>query len=236
MNKKVTLFIVLLIVVIGIVLAMQYSSDEALAPSSESAMKEDSMEGDSMMEKDTMMEEDSMMEEMIADGEYSVNSEQSTLTYTGERIVGNSHTGTVDISSGSMVVVNGEASGEFVIDMTTITESNNNEMYLNHVKSEDFFDVENYSESKFSISSVVPNEEGNYTVTGELTILGTSNVISFPAEIVETESGLTAQADFTIDRTQWGIVYDSGSILADLGDKAIRDEISYSLELVFEKQ
>ena len=42
-----------------------------------------------------------------------------------------------------------------------------------------------------------------------------------------------ANAEFSIDRTRWGIEYSSGTIFAELGDKAIRDNIDYRLELVF---
>ena len=65
-------------------------------------------------------------------------------------------------------------------------------------------------------------------------VLFETNEISFLA-IVENTDSLNIQAQLDIDRTKWGITYGSGSFIEDLGDKAIKDEISYDLNLVFEK-
>jgi len=164
------------------------------------------------------------------DAEYILDTENSLLTWEISKIVGNHHTGTVKIKEGSLTRENDEfTKGEFIIDMTTITETKDNQRFLNHIKSGDFFDIDKYPISTLIIKSITED----YIVTGDLTILDQTNEISFPARVSTNNGKLQVNADFEIDRTQWGITYGSGSFFEDLGDKAIKDKIKYSLELTF---
>lgn len=171
----------------------------------------------------------------VAAGDWKLNPEQSVLTYHASRLSGKGHTGTVSIKEGTMKADgDGITGGSFVIDMTTITESNNNEMYLNHVRSDDFFAVDKHPESRFEITDVALNEDGRYEITGNLTIRGITKRIIFYATATGDGNVLSVHAKFTIDRTRWDIIFDSGSFFQNLGDKAIRDLIEYELDLVFE--
>ena len=164
------------------------------------------------------------------DEEYILDTENSLLTWEISKIVGNHHTGTVKIKEGSLTRENDEfTKGEFIIDMTTITETKDNQRFLNHIKSEAFFDIDKYPISTLIIKSITED----YTVTADLTIMDQTNEISFPARVSTNNGKLHISADFEIDRTQWSITYGSGSFFEDLGDKAIKDKIKYGLELVF---
>ncbi|MBI4133337.1 YceI family protein [Candidatus Uhrbacteria bacterium] len=163
-----------------------------------------------------------------------LDQKQSSLTWYAERIVGASHTGTVHIKSGNLTSnASGFTGGAFVIDMTTITESNSTQLFLTHEKSNDFFGVEQFPESTFVITSIESKGSGTYQVTGNLTIRDITNKISFPATATGDGDVVSVSADFTIDRTEWDIIFDSGSIFKTLGDKAIKDDVEFSLELVF---
>lgn len=168
---------------------------------------------------------------------YVLDTDQSTLTYGAYRLTGKGHTGTVDISDGTLERADGTfTSGTFTIDMTTITEDNDNTRFLGHVQNEDFFDVENHPTSTITVNRVDHVSGDEYTITGDLTILDTTHVVTFPATIRAEGDTLRATASFDIDRTLWGITYDSGSLFSDLGDRAIKDEIDYTLDLVFAAQ
>ena len=45
-----------------------------------------------------------------------------------------------------------------------------------------------------------------------------------------------ANANIKIDRTKWDVVYKSGSVFKQLGDKIILDEIVFDISLVSAKQ
>jgi hypothetical protein len=43
---------------------------------------------------------------------------------------------------------------------------------------------------------------------------------------------LLANSEFSIDRTKWDIKYDSGNFFQDLGDRAIKDDIYFNINIV----
>ncbi len=168
---------------------------------------------------------------------YSVDASQSRLGWGARRIVGASHAGIVGIKNGS-AVFDGTMwiKGETIIDMTTIKESTNNETFLKHISSDAFFDVAKYGTAKFVLQSAKETSAGpvssQYLISGNLTIRDITHIVSFPATVVKQGELMTVNAQFSIDRTKWGIVYDSGTIVSTLGDKAIKDDISFTLSLV----
>lgn len=170
------------------------------------------------------------------DTNYSLDTSASTLGWEASRLAAAPHIGTVGLQSGSLFQTNGEfTGGEFVIDMSQITEEKNSERFLTHIKGEDFFGVEQYPTSKLTLTSVTKKEANQYELTGDLTIRDQTHPITFNAQMVENEGNINATSEFEIDRTKWGIIYDSGSFFQQLGDKAIKNEITYRLNLTFKK-
>lgn len=181
--------------------------------------------------------------EKPATGEdYRVVTEESNFGWEASKVVA-THFGKIEISTGQLFINEGEiVSGNFKIDMTSITnedleDEGMKEKFLTHMKSADFFDVENHPSATFQISEVKESsEEGaTHVVTGNLTIKGTTKAISFPANIEFGEDKVTAKAKFEVDRTQWDIVYGSGKFFQGLGDNLIDDMFTVDLDIVAEK-
>ena len=107
---------------------------------------------------------------------------------------------------------------------------------MNHLKSEDFFDVAKFPIAKLELSEVTPIQNAasgqpNYTVKGNLTIRGTTKGISFPALLNVTDSKVTGEATFDIDRTEFGLKYGSGKFFEGLGDKMIKDTFTLKVKV-----
>lgn len=176
----------------------------------------------------------------LPDGTYAINTDESVVRWIGTkpRVLGYQDNGTVMLSGGTVTVAGGAiASGDFTIDMSTITvEKTSNEnrpgsMLEEHLKSDDFFDVETYPTVRFAITNVTDG-----MVTGDLTVKATTKEISFPATVrTEGDTRLVAQADIVVDRSEWDVRYGSGSFFSDLGDNLIADEVQIRLELVATK-
>lgn len=159
--------------------------------------------------------------------EVSINTGVSVVSWSGERIVGSAHAGTVAIKEGTAKLLDGKlVQGEAVIDMTTIV--GDNDRLVEHLKNADFFDVATYPEAKIVIKSVTENEMGEQIATADLTIKNITNEVTFAI----TEEAGAMMMSFNIDRTLWDIKYDSGKFFADLGDKAIKDEIMFGVKIV----
>jgi polyisoprenoid-binding protein YceI len=75
-------------------------------------------------------------------------------------------------------------------------------------------------------------KDATHTITGNLTLKGTTKSITFPAKVAVNDNVVTADANFNIDRTQWGLVYGNDQ---SLGDKFIRPTVNIQLHLVANK-
>jgi len=164
---------------------------------------------------------------------YEIDTEQSQIIWRGEKITGNGHTGNVKISEGQITLDNDNnlISADFAIDMNSITESRGNQQVVTHLKSNDFFDAATYPFSKLKITKIEKVENNLYNVSGDLTIKGITQNIVFPAQITIQDDEIRAQAEFNIDRTLWNIKYGSGKFFKELADIAIKDEISFKVEI-----
>lgn len=167
---------------------------------------------------------------------YTVAVEESRVVWTGSKPIGESHTGTVDIAAGSLVLENGQlVRGTFTLDMTTITNTNlragQANMLENHLKSDDFFDVAAHPTAYLEILSANPLGENRYSVVAELSIKEVTQPLEFVAEATLNGDQLTAQASFSVDRSLYDIRYGSGSFFSDLGDDLIDDMIQFDVEL-----
>ena len=97
------------------------------------------------------------------------------------------------------------------------------------MKNGDFFEVEKFPTATFKITSVKKNDDKAYTslVTGNLTVKGKTNAISFPAKITNDKGIVTLESNkFTIDRQKFDVVYQSS-----MKDAIIKDEIDMTVKV-----
>ena len=168
----------------------------------------------------------------------------STVAWRGfKTYVQSEHLGTVNVQEGAFEVADGKlVGGTITIDMNSITctdlEDEGKRGYLEgHLKSQDFFFVDSFPTAVFEIVEVLdPSEATKYsTVTGNLTLRGTTNSITFPADVVAGEEGVKFMAPtFSIDRTLWGAKYhdrEDVSIAESLKDKLIDHSIELTIKV-----
>jgi polyisoprenoid-binding protein YceI len=187
---------------------------------------------------------------------YHVDVAASKIEWIGTKVTGY-HTGTVQLKSGELKVSDNEiTAGNFVIDMTSIraigpesVPADASAKLTGHLSSADFFDVKNFPEASFVITSVKPftgkadvSDEPNqeklnpykvtnptHTISGNLTVKGIEKNIEFPASVVVNNNTVEARAKFNINRKLWNIVY------AGKPDDLIRDEVHLGILLVAKK-
>lgn len=170
---------------------------------------------------------------------YTVDVTKSTVNWEGKKFSG-AHTGSIALTSGNLQF-NGKklVQGGFIADMTSIKTMDGEKPSPNldkHLKNDDFFGVEKFPAANFVIKKV----EGTGTdvkITGDLTIKGKTNSISFPAKLTwNADKTVTAVAEkVTVDRTKYGIEYKSKSIFSSIGDNFIYDDFTLAVKLVAKK-
>jgi polyisoprenoid-binding protein YceI len=160
---------------------------------------------------------------------FRANLEKSKFSWTGYASVGNyAPSGTIQLSAGSLNFDGSNISKAFFeFDMKTITHDNKD--LQNHLRNEDFFDVEKYPKAIFILEKVVSNQ-----ATGSLKIKDIQRKISFPIMIKKSEKEIQIQAVITVNRTDFGIKYNSTSFFSNLGDYAIKDNFEFRLNLLME--
>ena len=165
---------------------------------------------------------------------YKVDTQASSIDWIGRKITGQ-HTGKIKISSGDLLV-NGNAikGGSFVMDMNSM--NSDSQKLTGHLKTDDFFSVEKNPTSKFVITKVTGAGKDRINVTGDLTIKGITQSISFPATVKKEGNAIVAVAkNVMIDRSKFDIRFGSKSFFNDIGDKAIDDNFELGINLVAKK-
>ncbi|SHN42625.1 YceI family protein [Chitinophaga sp. CF418] len=172
---------------------------------------------------------------------FQVDNKNSKLLWTARKVTGE-HTGTINISSGTLNVENNALkSGSFKLDtrsiaVSDIKDADGNAKLTGHLKSDDFFAVEKYPSADFQITGIKPHGDNQYDLTGKLTIKGITNDINFPATIKVDKDKLTATAKVKIDRTKYDIKYRSKNYFENLGDKVIYDDFELDITLLANAQ
>lgn len=171
----------------------------------------------------------------------ALDTNASQLTWVGKKVTGQ-HNGTLQVKSGEAVFENGIlAGGKFEIDMSSITVSDltnptDNKKLTNHLKSDDFFGSSLFPVATFTITKAekidsAKEGEPNYNITGNLSVKGISNEVTFPATVSLNGDSATAKATAEIDRTKFNVRYGSGKFFENLGNKLIYDTFTVGLDL-----
>ncbi|RTY91810.1 YceI family protein [Flavobacterium sp. GT3R68] len=162
-----------------------------------------------------------------------INISKSKITWVGKKVTGQ-HEGIIKFKEGALIFKNKKLiGGHFTADMTSLTNTDQSgkdkEKLEGHLRSGDFFDVENFGTSKLVFKSITSKKLNSYTVNADLTIKGKTKPVTFDMFI----KGRGAKAKVIIDRTKYGIQYGSGSFFDDLGDRTIYDEFELNVSLFF---
>ncbi|MCC5945897.1 MAG: protein kinase [Bernardetiaceae bacterium] len=184
------------------------------------------------------------------DGKWTINNDLSTIKWTGYKVIGDPHNGSIQIKRGTLTIKDSKISkGEFIINMTTIKNLDmEDENYRNkiegHLASSDFFDVNKFPEATFSIDLVEPYEgigtsssieNPTHKIIGRLSIRDKTEIISFSANF-ETDGDrseiMIGRAIVTIDRTKWGVMYGNEDIADLTKDKMIKNEMTLNIYLL----
>lgn len=110
---------------------------------------------------------------------------------------------------------------------------------LEQLRSPDFFSVDSFPISRFVITDIKPLNDSTltHTISGNLTIKGITNNISFPARVVMSTSSVHAKASFIIDRADWDIRFGSKTFYPELIPiKTISNNIVLEIELMADVQ
>lgn len=184
---------------------------------------------------------DEAKEVIIGSGEaFIVDTATSTVGFIGTKPVGQ-HEGVFRLYQGSVTVNEGQLTGgNFLININSMKivdkDTNGVSKLTAHLLSPDFFDAAKYGTARFEITGIEKYdstkmksllEGATHLISGNLLLKDSTKNITFPAKVNVNEGTVTAEANFNIDRTQWGMFYGNDQ---SLGDKFIRPEVNIKLK------
>ncbi len=171
----------------------------------------------------------------VKDGKYAIDLKESRVEWTGRNLL-NKHWGNIQLKSGSITLKGGiPVVGEFIIDMNTILCSDlsgdkTHDVLIDHLKSDDFFDVELYPECRVSILSAEKISRSgpgmpNLSLDLNIRLKDVRSMINTQAVAGVTPEGkLAAQAAFAFDRTMWDVIYGSAMSFMDPQNSSVIQE------------
>lgn len=162
---------------------------------------------------------------------YTIDPGSSSITWSGTMLGMQTHVGTVDITSGTITVKDGEVTGGKVeVDMTSIAptddnygEDNPKEKLVGHLSSADFFDIENHPTSSISFSDL-----SGETATAQLSVRGVTNDEELQdLKVKESDGSFEGKTTLTFDRTKYNVSFEM-----PMKDMVISNDIELIVHLV----
>ena len=181
-------------------------------------------------------EEVAEIAETVVAKDYIVSVENSVVEWSGEG-VGHGHKGEIIVKAGKFTIENSNVvKGTIEIDMTSLTvtdipvEEEDNAKLVGHLTTEDFFNV---AEFPSAILTIVDGSDMK-NVKARMTIKDVTEDITFALNSAEENGVVTLTSTIKIDRTKFGVTYNSGNFFEDLGDYLIDDEFTLNITLITE--
>ncbi len=158
---------------------------------------------------------------------FAITPENSKVEFLASKVT-KTHSGSFKQFSGTIELAAANVPNSRVtIDIDTASVVADDEQLAGHLKTPDFFDVAKFPKATFVSTKIEPAAAGGdaYTVTGNFELHGVKKSITFPATIKTAADSVAVDAEFAINRKDFGIVYKGKA------DDLIRDEVVIKLNL-----
>ena len=158
---------------------------------------------------------------------YAFSNDGSKVEFVGAKVTAK-HEGSFATFHGAIGVVDGDATKSSVnaeIDVASLTVEP--AKLSAHLKTPDLLDAAKFPKATFASTAIKAGGESGatHTVTGNLTLHGVTKGITFPAKIKIEGDSVSVDAEFAINRKDFGIVYPG------MPDDLIKDDVLIKLTL-----
>jgi polyisoprenoid-binding protein YceI len=148
---------------------------------------------------------------LAADQKFTLTGDNTKIAFTGHK-PGGKHDGGFGKLTGTATVTDAKPE-TLKVEVAIETDSlfSDDQKLTSHLKAPDFFSVKDHPKATFKSTKVEKSATG-YSVTGDLTMIGKTKAVTFPATITATGDSLLLTAAFKINRNDWGMSYGKGKI------------------------
>ena len=159
----------------------------------------------------------------------NISPENSKVEFVASKVT-RSHNGSFKQFSGRLdFVAKYWQESKVTIDIDTVSVETDEPQLTGHLKTADFFDVAKFPKATFVSTKIEPGATGGetqtLTVTGNFDLHGVKKSITFPATVKVTPDSVAVDAEFSINRKDFRLVY------AGKADDLIHDLVVIKLTL-----
>lgn len=156
---------------------------------------------------------------------YLIAPPNSKVEFIGSKVTG-SHNGSFQKFSGEIDYAGAPERSRVNVTMDIDSLTTDDANLTKHLKTADFFDAPKYPQATFVSTEIKPGgQNASHTITGNLTMHGVTKSVTFPATINVTPDQASVDANFSINRKDFGISY------AGAPDNLIRDDVVLKLTI-----
>ena len=161
----------------------------------------------------------------VAGTKYLIAPPNSKVEFIGSKVTG-SHNGSFQKFSGEIDYAGAPERSRVSVTMDVDSLTTDDANLTKHLKTADFFDAPKYPQATFVSTEIKPGgQNASHTITGNLTMHGVTKSVTFPATINVTPDQASVDANFSINRKDFGISY------AGAPDNLIRDDVVLKLTI-----
>ncbi len=168
-----------------------------------------------------------------APGTYALDPTHSYVSFTARHLMVTKVRGRFPVTEGKLVIGPDPiaSSVEATIDVTGVETGDPKRD--EHLRSADFFDVEQFGEASFRSTSVENHGDGEFTLLGDLTLHGVTKPVELKGEYLgsqpspwgDTRIGFSAETE--VNRRDWGIEW---NVALETGGVVVSDKIKLAID------
>jgi polyisoprenoid-binding protein YceI len=169
----------------------------------------------------------------LTPGVWAVDNSHSTVGFVARHVVVAKTRGKFTEYSGTVTIAENilESKVEASVQLASVHTGDDNRD--THLRSADFFDVENHPTMNFTSTSITQNGD-DYELNGDLTIRGITKAVSFDLEFDGvagdpwggTRAGFSAKTE--VNRKDWGLEW---NVALETGGLLVSDKIKIELDI-----
>lgn len=146
-------------------------------------------------------------------GEFAIDTSHSTVQFVARHMMVSRVRGTFADYSGKIVVAEDPLASEVEVQIEAASITTGDEGRDTHLKSADFFDVEQFPQIRFKSHGVKPLKDGRFEVTGDVSIRDVTRSITLEVQFegIGTDPWGTEKIGFStsieLDREEFGLTW-----------------------------
>jgi polyisoprenoid-binding protein YceI len=157
----------------------------------------------------------------------SISPANASIDFVAAKVT-RAHNGSFKQFSGTLDLLNSDPLQSVVsLAIDTASVQTDEPDLTKHLQTPDFFDVAKYPKANFVSTKIEPSNANGatHTITGNFDLHGVKKSIGFPATIQVSPTNVSVNAEFAINRKDFGLVYPGKA------DDLIKDNVVIKLNL-----